>query len=179
MVQLNLVSSSNTSLVKSKPLVAVFIGATSGIGKNTFKALATTHGEEGKGLRAYIIGRNAKAAEAIISECQKVCPHGDFRFLRANDLALIKDVDIVCADVIKSEEIEAKATGGNPKIDILIQSQANFKPFDPRNGKSNETLSLSALNPLCAIILTLKFQRPQKVWTALCPSFTTPACDSS
>lgn len=125
--------------------MAVFVGATSGIGRNTFRALATTHGEEGKGLRAYIIGRNAKAAEELISECQKICPTGEFRFLRANDLALIKDVDTVCAEIIKLEEKDAKSTGETPRIDILVQSQANFKPFDPRNGKSNDNLFLSAL----------------------------------
>lgn len=134
MVQLDLVQSSNASLV-SQPLVAVFIGGTSGIGAHTIRSLASTHGKVGKGLRAYIIGRNAEAAGGIIIECQKSCPTGQFRFIRANDLALMKDVDLVCAELSEIEKREAAATGDTPRIDILVQTQANFKPFDPRNGK--------------------------------------------
>jgi NAD(P)-dependent dehydrogenase (short-subunit alcohol dehydrogenase family) len=135
MVQLKLVTSSNASLVANQPLVAVFVGATSNIGAHTIKTLAATHGKTGKGLRAYIIGRNAKAAEEIISECQKSCPTGQFRFVRSNDLALMKGVDAACAELIQTEAKEAAARGENPRIDILVQSQANFKPWDPRLGE--------------------------------------------
>jgi len=135
MVNLKLVDSSNETLVAKQPLVAVFVGGTSAIGAHTIRTLAATHGETGKGLRAYIVGRNAKAAEDIISECQKSCPFGRFQFIRANDLALMKDVDAVCTTLIETEEKEAAAAGTTPRIDILVQSQATFKPFDPRNGE--------------------------------------------
>lgn len=133
MVNLDLVKSTNAELI-AQPLVAVFVGATSGIGLLTLKCLARTHGKAGKGLRAYIVGRNAKAAEAIIAECQVLCPPGQFLFQQASDLALIKEVDITCAELIKTEQKEASAKGETPRIDILVQSQANFQPFDPRNG---------------------------------------------
>ncbi|KUJ23876.1 uncharacterized protein LY89DRAFT_633581 [Mollisia scopiformis] len=135
MVKLNLVKSSNDELV-SKPLVAVFVGATSGIGAYTVRCLAKTHGKTGKGLRVYIVGRNAKAAESIIAECQKSCPAGQFLFQSANDLALMKEVDITCKQLIKTEEKEASAKGETPRIDILVMSHANFKPWDPRNETS-------------------------------------------
>ncbi len=95
MVALSIVQSSNASLVATQPLVGVFVGGTSGIGMHTIRALAATCSKEGKlALRAYIIGRNAKAAEQIISDCQKVCPTGQFHFIRANYLALMTEIDL-------------------------------------------------------------------------------------
>ena len=46
MVKLDLVKSSNAELV-TQPLVAVFVGGTSGIGSYTVKTLARTHGKTG------------------------------------------------------------------------------------------------------------------------------------
>jgi len=135
MVKLDLVKANNIELV-SQPLVAVFVGGTSGIGSNTIKTLAKTHGTTGKGLRAYIVGRNAKSAEAIIAECKTSCPAGQFLFQQVNDLALMKDVDKACAELIKTEEKEAAAKGETAKIDILVMSSANFRPFDARNETS-------------------------------------------
>jgi hypothetical protein len=135
MVALNLVKSSNAALVASQPLVAVFFGGTSGIGSHTIKTLAGIHGKGGRGLRAYVIGRSTEAAEEILSDCRKVCPSGHFQFIRAPNLALMKDVDVVCAELTKTEEEEARKTGDTPRIDILVMSQANFKPWDPRNGE--------------------------------------------
>lgn len=137
MVALNLVQSSNATLAAGRSLVAVVVGGTSNIGEHTVRCLAATHGKVGKGsLRIYIIGRNAKAAEKIISDCQKSCPGGHFHFLRTNDLALIKDVDLVCTELIKTEENEARKAGEAPRIDLLFMSQAIFKPWDPRKGNS-------------------------------------------
>lgn len=134
MVALSLVQSTNAALVASQPLVAVFVGGTSGIGTYSIKSLATTHGKEGRGLRAYIIGRNQKSAEAIISECHKACPTGEFYFIGVRDLALMKDVDVACADLARLEEEHAKKAGDTARIDILVMTQAIFKPWDPRKG---------------------------------------------
>lgn len=134
MVALSLVQSTNAALVASQPLVAVFVGGTSGIGTYSIKSLATTHGTEGRGLRAYIIGRNRKSAEAIIADCQKVCPNGEFHFISVRDLALMRDVDIACVDLAKFEEKNAKKAGDTARIDILVMTQAIFKPWDPRKG---------------------------------------------
>ena len=131
MVQMDVVRASNSSLVKSHPLVAVFVGGTSGIGEYTIKALAATHAKQGQGLRLYIVGRNADAAEKTISDCTRVCPEGDFRFVKAGDLALLKDVDSVCAEIVRMEEGSAK--GGAARVDLLLLTQAYFS-FDSRIG---------------------------------------------
>ncbi|KAK3110619.1 hypothetical protein LTR53_014891 [Teratosphaeriaceae sp. CCFEE 6253] len=51
MVQLNVVRAANKVLAQERPLVAVFVGATSGIGEYTLLALARSHGDTRKGLR--------------------------------------------------------------------------------------------------------------------------------
>lgn len=154
MVALSIVQSSNASLVATQPLVGVFVGGTSGIGMHTIRALAATCGKEGTlPLRAYIIGRNAKAAEEIISDCQGVCPTGQFHFIRANDLALMKEIDLVCADLILNEEKEAKAAGGTPRIDMLVLTQAIFKPWDPRNGRPNPSPQHPSASPLRSMLM--------------------------
>ncbi|KAK9241679.1 hypothetical protein V1506DRAFT_517829 [Lipomyces tetrasporus] len=66
--------------------VTAFVGGTSGVGKHTVRALASTHGTSGRGLRVYIAGRNEEAANTIIAECRKACPAGEFHFVCASDL---------------------------------------------------------------------------------------------
>ena len=135
MVQLDVVRSCNSTLVTTQPIVAVFVGGTSGIGQFTAQALAATHSKQGKGLRLYIVGRNASAAEKTVTECKTVCPEGDFRFVQAKDLALMNDVDSVCDEIIRVEE-GIKARGeGVARIDFLVLSQHYFPLiFEPRAG---------------------------------------------
>ena len=137
MVRLDIVRKSNAGFIQSHPLVAVFVGGTSGIGEFTLRALAKTHGRQGKGLRAYIVGRNTAAAEKIIADCTGVCPSGQFRFVKAGDLSILKDVDRVCAEVTELEEKECAASGGKARIDILVMSQHYFPLiFQSRKGRS-------------------------------------------
>jgi len=128
MVKLNAVRASNAALVASQPIVAVFVGV-AGIAGFAALSLATTHGNKGKGLRAYIVGRKLEKVQPLISSCQKACPAGQFLFVQAKDLALLKDVDAVCAEIIRMEEKEAKSAGVSPKIDILVMAQAIFEAF--------------------------------------------------
>ncbi|KAL8785860.1 MAG: hypothetical protein Q9195_008455 [Heterodermia aff. obscurata] len=133
MVQNDLVRASISNLVKSRPLVAVFVGGTSGIGEFTIQVLASAHGRDGKGLRVYIVGRNAAAAEKTIAECRTTCPGGEFIFVKANDLSLLGDVDRVCAEIIELEE-KKKTNGEEPRIDILVMSTHYFPLlFEPRH----------------------------------------------
>jgi len=126
--------------------VAVFIGAASGIGEFSLRSLAATCGKEGKGLQAYIVSQNAKAAERIISACQESCPSGQFRFIQVNNLALLKDVDRVCVELIQTEEKEAGAGSSTPRIDILVMTQAIFKLFGSRIGRSISLSKASHFN---------------------------------
>ncbi|KIY03168.1 uncharacterized protein Z520_01635 [Fonsecaea multimorphosa CBS 102226] len=127
MVELDVVRSLNSSLVQSQPLVAVFFGGTGGIGQFTLRALAAAEAKGGKGLRAYIVGRNAKAAEGILADCRAVYPQGQFKFIKANDLSLISDVDRLCAELTELVEKETP----DPRIDYLMVSQGGM-PFQPR-----------------------------------------------
>lgn len=135
MVKLDAIRAGNAALVRSQPLVAVFVGGTSGIGEHTARALATTHGRrDGRGLSIYIVGRNEAAAGKTISDCLAVCPGGRFQFVKAEDLALINDVDKLCVDLERRIEDDGASTGPAPRIDILVMSQSVFKPGTGRRG---------------------------------------------
>ncbi|RFU30521.1 hypothetical protein B7463_g5808, partial [Scytalidium lignicola] len=134
MTKLDTVHSLTTTLVQGQPLVAVFFGGTGGIGHYTLRALATASAKNGgKGFRAYIVGRKAKAAEDIIAECHDIYPQGKYKFVKIDDLSLIKDVDRACADIVELEEKESQ----HPRIDYLMMCQGGsiFLPrIDTKEG---------------------------------------------
>jgi hypothetical protein len=131
MVKLDVVRSSNTSLVERQPIVAVFFGGTGYIGSLTIRALASAHAKSptSKGLRAYIVGRNAKAGEKFLAECKAICPKGEFVFIQAEDMALMGEVDRLCGEVSRAEERH----GADARIDYLMISQGGAI-FKPRKG---------------------------------------------
>ncbi|KAI1201626.1 NAD(P)-binding protein [Nemania serpens] len=100
MVSLSVVRSSNSLISSTFPsgLVALFVGATSGIGEATLKNFAQHTARP----RAYFIGRSQEAADRIVAECQALNPDGLYIFRRA-DVSLIRTVDEVC-DEIKAKE---------------------------------------------------------------------------
>ena len=130
MVGMGVVHASNTALVQNRPLVAVFFGGTSGIGHYTLRALATAEAKGGKGFRAYIVGRNAKAAEEIIEECCGICPQGHIEFVQTDDISLIQAVDRACAEILQLEE----KANQDPRIDYMMLSQGG-SIFLPRKGR--------------------------------------------
>jgi NADP-dependent 3-hydroxy acid dehydrogenase YdfG len=81
-----------------KQLVAVFAGATSGIGEATLKSLIKYAVEP----RIYLIARNQISAERVIAECRYINPEGEYMFVRA-DLSSIRETDEAC-EHIKSRE---------------------------------------------------------------------------
>lgn len=138
MVNIDTVHSVNQDLVQRQPLVAVFAGGSGGIGALSLKALASTVGRlEGKGLRAYIIGRNASAAEEVFAECRALCPTGQYHFIAINDYALIKDVDAACEELVQAETWNAALTNESARIDYLMLSHGG-PLFLPRQGLSDE-----------------------------------------
>jgi hypothetical protein len=88
-------------------MVAVFVGATSGIGMGTLKQYA----KYAQGGKAYIVGRSKTAAQPLLDELKASNPTGTFDFIEA-EISLIKNVDIVC-EAIKAKE---------KKVDILFMS---------------------------------------------------------
>ncbi|KAI1630437.1 hypothetical protein EDD37DRAFT_619589 [Exophiala viscosa] len=127
MVQLRTVHAHNAAIFQSRPIVAVFAGATAGIGEATLRALAAAHGTTGKGLRVYIVGRKREAFQRIVSDCTRLCPAGQFNFVLSPDLSLLTNVDKACAEITKAEQENAK--GEQARIDILCMSQGDFN-FD-------------------------------------------------
>lgn len=133
-ISLSHIRQTNDTLLNNQPLVAVFVGATSGIGEYSVRALAATHGTTGAGLRLYLVGRNAVAAEKVFADCRRLCPAGKFVFVQADDLALLKNIDVVASEIIKLENEEAGKTGEASRIDFLVMCQGIAK-FDGRDGK--------------------------------------------
>jgi len=137
MVNMDTVRAANRDLVQRQSLVAVFAGGSGGIGASSLKALASTVGKhQGKGLRAYIIGRDASAAEEIIAECRELCPTGQYHFIAINDYALIKDVDAACEELIQAETRNAALANERVRIDYLMLSHGG-PLFLPRQGLSD------------------------------------------
>ncbi|KAK0546588.1 hypothetical protein OC845_004541 [Tilletia horrida] len=92
------------------PLVAVFIGATSGIGEHSVKRFA----KRTKNAKIYLLGRSQAAADRIKGEIDAFGTGTQLEFLPA-DLSLIRNVDKICA------EIQAKEKA----INVLFMSQGN------------------------------------------------------
>lgn len=118
MVALSQVQSSNSLISSTLPpnLVAVFVGATSGIGEATLKQFA----KHSRQPRVYFVGRSQDAADRIAVECKALNSEGEHIFIKA-DVSLIRVVDEVC------ENIKAKEKA----INILFLS-AGFPAMDGR-----------------------------------------------
>ncbi|KAI9869827.1 MAG: hypothetical protein M1830_005049, partial [Pleopsidium flavum] len=82
MVSLDDVRSSNASIASALPagLVAVFVGATNGIGETTLKQFA----KHARQPRVYFLGRSQKAGDRIAAECKTLNAKGEFIFMRAD-----------------------------------------------------------------------------------------------
>ena len=100
MVSLTHVQSSNSRISSTLPpgLVAVFVGATSGVGETSLKQFA----KHVRQPRVYFIGRSQEAGNRIAAECKALNSEGEYIFIKA-DTSLICTVDDVCRD-IKSKE---------------------------------------------------------------------------
>jgi NADP-dependent 3-hydroxy acid dehydrogenase YdfG len=113
---LQILRESNDLIPNALPsgLVAVFAGATSGIGAATLKAFV----KRAQKPRAYIIGRSEQRAQAIIDECKALNPGAEVFFFAA-DMSLMKNTDSVC-EKIKAREKRINLlmlTVGDPDFD--------------------------------------------------------------
>jgi len=107
MVSLSEIRASNAMAASLLPnnLVAVFVGATSGIGEATLKKFAEYLGRNNNSNsnpRVYFIGRSQEAGTRIEAECQALNPSGRYTFIKA-DVSLIRVVDEVCEEIKKTE----------------------------------------------------------------------------
>lgn len=113
MVALKDVQFSNSKISSTFPtgLVAVFVGATSGIGEFTLLQFA----KDVPKAHVYFVGRSQEAADRIKGECQAVNPEGKFEFIKS-DVSLIKNVDDVCRIIVSKEKV----------INLLFQTQGTL-----------------------------------------------------
>lgn len=100
MVALNIVEESNARIkYVASELVAVFVGATNGVGETTVRRFA----KYATRPRVYIIGRSEEAGNRIKQECKALNPEGTFVFIQ-RDTSLMRNVDAVCDEIRKKEE---------------------------------------------------------------------------
>ncbi|KAF2495306.1 NAD(P)-binding protein [Lophium mytilinum] len=120
MVTLTQVKTSNALLSTSLPnLVAVFVGATSGIGEYSLKAF-TKHALT---PRVYIIGRSQASGDRLTAECAQLNPGGSFHFIQA-EVSLISAVDAACEELRRREK----------HLNILFNSAGSFVSADTTDG---------------------------------------------
>lgn len=83
-------------------------------------------------LRVYLLARkpSSPGVTSLIAECQKLCPAGDFITIKCADLALIKEVDGACEEILTKE----KGEKGKGKVDFLCMSQG-YLTFEKRKGE--------------------------------------------
>ncbi|KAJ5905943.1 Short-chain dehydrogenase/reductase SDR [Penicillium subrubescens] len=100
MVTLTNVQSSNAQIATALPpgLVAVFVGATNGIGETSLREFA----RHARQPRVYFVGRSQEAGDRIAAECRDLNPEGEFIFIKA-DVSLLKSVDDVCRQIASNE----------------------------------------------------------------------------
>ncbi|ROV94590.1 hypothetical protein VPNG_09193 [Cytospora leucostoma] len=121
MVDLQTMVSSNSRLSSVKgPFVALFVGATSGIGLGVLKQFAQNASEP----RVYFVARNAAAAAPIADELRKLNPRGKYEIIGKN-VSLIKDAGKV-AELVKAKE---------SSLDLLFMS-VGFFSLDGRQDTS-------------------------------------------
>ncbi|KAK4450504.1 putative short-chain type dehydrogenase/reductase VdlC [Podospora aff. communis PSN243] len=108
MVLLSDMRSSLADFKNATGFTAVIVGGTSGIGEAMVRALA----RHANAAVVYVVGRNAEAANRILNDCRDQCPSSRFEFLQ-QDIALLKGVDVVCA------QIQAREPN---KVDLLFMT---------------------------------------------------------
>ncbi|KAL7819177.1 hypothetical protein V8C44DRAFT_317196 [Trichoderma aethiopicum] len=109
------------------PRVSIFVGGTSGVGKYTIRALAST----GASVKIYLVGRKSseEPTRAFIQELSAINPKADIIWTEA-EISLLADVKRVC-EVIKERE---------SRVDLLFLS-AGYAPFGTRK-ETSEGLEL-------------------------------------
>lgn len=100
MVDLETIRASNAKIATTFPsgLVAVFVGATNGVGEATIRQFARYVPKP----RVYLIGRSQEAGNRITKECKELNPEGEFIFI-SKDTSLIRNVDKICDDLKRRE----------------------------------------------------------------------------
>ncbi|KAF2159920.1 hypothetical protein M409DRAFT_29529 [Zasmidium cellare ATCC 36951] len=122
MVAIEAIRKTNADNFTNRPFVAVFVGGTQGIGRYAVEAFAGLYSTQPEtSLRVYVVGRRKSSADEVLNSCRARCPHGEFTFVQAANLALIEDVDAVTTTISQLENEKP-----HPRIDLLVQTQAQI-----------------------------------------------------
>ncbi|KAK7932260.1 hypothetical protein PG985_002972 [Apiospora marii] len=102
MVSFEAIRASNAQISTTLPpgLVAVFVGATSGIGETTLKQFVKRAPQP----RIYFIGRREHEGARIEAELRELNPGGVYHFVQA-DVSLLRNVDDVCRHLRARESV--------------------------------------------------------------------------
>lgn len=99
MVNIKDVRVSNAAFKASKPsVVAVFVGATSGIGLATAKHMADASVDP----TLYILGRSKISATPLLNDLAQINPQATINFIET-EISLIKNVDKACEEIVSKE----------------------------------------------------------------------------
>ncbi|KLO85987.1 uncharacterized protein LW93_14610 [Fusarium fujikuroi] len=114
MVSLSQAQQTNASAASKLPagLVAVFAGATAGIGETALKAFAKYTTQP----KIYYIGRSQEAGDRLQIELKELNPEGEYVFIK-KDMSLLKNVDEVCRDIKSKETV----------LNVLFLSQGTLR----------------------------------------------------
>ena len=119
MVRIEDVRTSNSSFLSKPPgMVALFIGATSGIGLGTLKQFV----KYAKAPKVYVVGRSKASAASLLDELKILNPQAIIIFLETQ-FSLIRNVDKVCSEIKSNEK----------RVDLVVLS-TGYLSFAGRQG---------------------------------------------
>lgn len=119
MTSLVTLSTSNAQLSGTTlPQVAVFVGATAGIGHATL----TQYVNMGYPLRAYVVGRNEENFKSVLSKLRESNKAAELIFLEGQ-ISLLAETKRLTDEILRREK----------HVDMLFLS-AGFLPFTGRQG---------------------------------------------
>ena len=132
MVSLSDVLASNAQISSTLPkrLVAVFAGATTGIGEATLKAFVKYAVEP----RIYLFARNPTSAARVLAECRQLNSSAEYEFIKV-DLSSVKETDVACGEIKRREKL----------VNLMVLSAGELILDWTRK-----------LNPCCTVRVTLR-----------------------
>lgn len=118
MVKLSEIQAANAALKSTRPLTAVVVGGTNGIGRGFLDQLASNTTNP----KVYIVGRSEAVLTQIQSELSKINRTGTYIPIQADDLTLLSNVEKATQKILSQEK----------QVDILFMS-AGFLTFAARD----------------------------------------------
>lgn len=131
MVALDTIRSSNASISKTvRPgLVAVFAGATAGIGESSLQHFAKNTVRP----KIYFIGRSKESGSRVSEELKKLNPDGEYIFMSV-DVSLLASVDEACRKIKEREStinVLFLSTG------TMLPGKGKLQKGQPRRGRKS------------------------------------------